>query len=72
MGFMGSQMYSRMYLSVDELEKTALNHQINQPVYLCEYAHAMGNGPGDTSDYVELFYQYPHLIGGCIWEWADH
>ena len=73
MGVYGvTDVYSRMYLSVDELEKTALNHQINQPVYLCEYAHAMGNGPGDTSDYVELFYQYPHLIGGCIWEWADH
>lgn len=23
-------------------------------------------------DYWELFEKYPKLIGGCIWEWADH
>ena len=39
---------------------------------LCEYAHAMGNGPGDVWDYNELFDRYPNVIGGCVWEWADH
>ena len=43
-----------------------------KPYFLCEYSHAMGVGPGDIYDYVETFYQYPRLIGGCIWEWADH
>ena len=42
------------------------------PVFLCEYSHAMGNGPGDVWDYNELFDRYHKLIGGCIWEWADH
>ena len=65
-------VYSRMYLSVPDLEETALDENISQPVFLCEYAHAMGNGPGDTYDYVEMFYKYPKIIGGCIWEWADH
>jgi beta-galactosidase len=32
----------------------------------------MGNGPGDVYEYNELFDKYPKLIGGCIWEWADH
>jgi beta-galactosidase len=32
----------------------------------------MGNGPGDVYYYNELFDKYPKLIGGCIWEWADH
>ena len=32
----------------------------------------MGNGPGDVWDYSELFDRYPKLIGGCVWEWADH
>ena len=32
----------------------------------------MGNGPGDVWVYNELFDKYPKLIGGCIWEWADH
>jgi len=32
----------------------------------------MGNGPGGLADYWDLFYRYPKLIGGCIWEWVDH
>ena len=63
---------SRMYLSSDELENMALCNDINMPVFLCEYSHAMGNGPGDVWDYNEMFDKYPKLIGGCIWEWADH
>ena len=63
---------SRMYLSIDELENMALCNDINMPVFLCEYSHAMGNGPGDVWDYNEMFDKYPKLIGGCIWEWADH
>ena len=63
---------SRMYLSMEELERSATTDDINMPVFLCEYSHAMGNGPGDVYDYCELFDKYPKLIGGCIWEWADH
>ena len=43
-----------------------------RPYFLCEYSHAMGLGPGGLKDYWDLFYQYPRLIGGCIWEWAEH
>ena len=32
----------------------------------------MGNSPGDVWDYWQEIYKYPRLIGGCIWEWADH
>ena len=67
-----ADVFSRMYLSLEAVEKAALNDNIDRPVYLCEYAHAMGNGPGDIWDYNELFDKYPKLIGGCIWEWADH
>ena len=63
---------SRMYLDINGLVEWAENKLIEHPVYLCEYSHAMGNGPGDVKDYVDLFYKYPKLIGGCIWEWADH
>ncbi len=66
-------IHSRMYLSCADLiilakdtEKCAI------PVFQCEYSHAMGNGPGDVYEYNELFDKYPALIGGCIWEWADH
>lgn len=67
-----ADVFSRMYVGVGPLRDIAENPEIDQPVFLCEYAHAMGNGPGDIYDYNELFYQYPKLIGGCIWEWADH
>ena len=67
-----SDVYSRMYLSIPDVERAAVCNDINMPVFLCEYAHAMGNGPGDVYEYNELFDKYPKLIGGCIWEWADH
>ena len=67
-----TDIYSRMYLSVANLCAAAENRDINQPIFLCEYAHAMGNGPGGMADYVNAFYSYDNIIGGCIWEWADH
>lgn len=65
-------LYSMMYLAVDVVEKYANDSTKNLPLFLCEYAHSMGNGPGDTKDYWDVIYKYPKLIGGCIWEWADH
>ncbi len=70
--FHNSDVYSMMYPSLADVEGYALNDDINRPVFLCEYSHAMGNGPGDVYDYNELFDRYPKLVGGCIWEWADH
>ena len=67
-----ADVYSRMYLSFDELNEHATDPNFNRPIFLCEYAHAMGNGPGDVWDYWEFFYQHPNCIGGCVWEWADH
>lgn len=43
-----------------------------KPFFLCEYAHAMGVGPGGLEDYWKVFYSSPKMMGGCIWEWADH
>ena len=68
----GPDVYSRMYSSLRELEGFAEDGSIDMPVFLCEYSHSMGNGPGDVWDYCELFRKYPKLIGGCVWEWADH
>lgn len=65
-------LYSRMYPSIDHLYEYARDETKKLPMFLCEYSHAMGNGPGDVQDYWEAIYQYPKLIGGCIWEWADH
>lgn len=70
--FHNADVFSWMYPGLDALEKAAQTDDINIPIFLCEYSHAMGNGPGDVWDYNELFDKYPKLIGGCIWEWADH
>ena len=65
-------MVSHMYTSIPDLLKMAHDPQITLPIFLCEYSHAMGNGPGDVWDYCEAFDSLPNLIGGCVWEWADH
>lgn len=67
-----TDVYSYMYPDVEAVEKYAKDENRKQPYFMCEYAHAMGNGPGSICDYWELIYKYPKLIGGCIWEWIDH
>ena len=42
------------------------------PFILCEYAHAMGNGPGGLWEYQDLFERHPRCHGGFVWEWIDH
>ena len=44
----------------------------SKPFLLCEYVHAMGNGPGAIAEYDELTETYPRLHGGFVWEWRDH
>lgn len=52
--------------------KTSTIPYMEKPFFLCEYAHAMGVGPGALQEYMDLFYKYDNLMGGCIWEWSDH
>lgn len=42
------------------------------PFVLCEYAHAMGTGPGGLTEYQDLFDAHPRLMGGFIWEFLEH
>ncbi len=44
----------------------------NKPYFMCEYVHAMGVGPGGIEEYWDSIYKYDSLMGGCVWEWADH
>ena len=63
-----SRMYPPLQWCADYCEK----RQDPRPLFLCEYSHAMGVGPGDLKEYWELIYRYPQFIGGCVWEWCDH
>ncbi|MBQ8392245.1 MAG: glycoside hydrolase family 2 [Clostridia bacterium] len=65
-------VYSCMYPDLLRLERMLKEKEIKKPFYLCEYSHAMGNGPGDVWQYMDLVYKYPQYCGGCIWEWCDH
>ncbi|WP_055613212.1 glycoside hydrolase family 2 TIM barrel-domain containing protein [Streptomyces phaeochromogenes] len=82
-----TDIYSRMYASVPETEQIGADgtrsallnctpaqsaRQRTKPFLLCEYAHAMGNGPGAFDQYEALVRQYPRLHGGFVWEWRDH
>ncbi|MFR0354957.1 glycoside hydrolase family 2 TIM barrel-domain containing protein [Streptomyces sediminimaris] len=82
-----TDVYSRMYPSVLETEQIGTDgsrapllgctpaqgaRQRTKPFLLCEYAHAMGNGPGALDQYEALVHQYPRLHGGFVWEWRDH
>lgn len=67
-----TDVFSRMYPSIDMIKEWANDDKLNQPVFMCEYAHAMGNGPGEIWDYWDAIYNNKKLIGGCVWEWADH
>lgn len=63
---------SRMYFSLEDTREYLYTEQARRPLFLCEYSHAMGNGPGDLEDYWQIFYSDPHYMGGCVWEWNDH
>ena len=69
-----ADMFSYMYMPVEELIERAIEEEDNfqKPIILCEYAHAMGNGPGGLREYQDAFNKYRRLQGGFIWEWANH
>ncbi len=81
-----SDVFSMMYARVETLQKIGIAEERvtdtgfdllpeqykNKPMILCEYAHAMGNGPGGLLEYWETIYKYPRLQGAFVWEWLDH
>lgn len=81
-----SDVFSTMYMSVENMHKVgrgveAIQHYghtlepskyASMPYFQCEYAHAMGNGPGGLSEYWQAFEAYPRIHGGFVWEWVDH
>jgi beta-galactosidase/beta-glucuronidase len=62
---------SVMYPSIKTLVAAGENTDDPRPYFMCEYAHAMGNSPGSLKEYWQAIYQYPRLIGGCVWDWVD-
>ncbi|WP_129843568.1 glycoside hydrolase family 2 TIM barrel-domain containing protein [Streptomyces sp. RFCAC02] len=79
-----SDIYSRMYAPHAEVDAIGRHeeeplddpeldaHRRSLPFIQCEYAHAMGNGPGGLADYQRLFETHERCQGGFVWEWIDH
>ncbi|GAA2205237.1 glycoside hydrolase family 2 TIM barrel-domain containing protein [Nonomuraea monospora] len=83
-----SDFYSLMYPSLDDLERIGQRKEETPsdvvagspddvrrrglPFLLCEYAHAMGNGPGSLVDYQVILESYERFCGAFVWEWIDH
>ena len=65
-------MVSRMYPTVETIKKYLADPTSVKPFILCEFVHAMGNGPGDIEDYYQQIMKYDGFCGGFVWEWCDH
>ena len=62
---------SNMYPSLEQMESMDRNGAA-RPYYLCEYAHAMGNAPGNLAEYMDYIEnRSERMIGACIWDWVD-
>lgn len=83
--FSNLDVHSRMYPSLESIRRYFSQNgpqgdesngddgnNGTKPYVMCEFCHAMGNGPGDLEDYFELIQRYDGLAGGFIWEWCDH
>lgn len=69
----GSEMYPSVKMVHNVGEHRRRQARLNdRPYFMCEYAHAMGVGPGNTEAYWQEIYRYDNLFGGCVWEMVDH
>ncbi|MFF3482603.1 glycoside hydrolase family 2 TIM barrel-domain containing protein [Streptomyces sp. NPDC002701] len=73
-----TDVYSRMYADHAEVDRIGRGldggplGRRRLPFILCEYGHAMGNGPGGLADYQRIFEEHDRIQGGFVWEWIDH
>ena len=64
-----SDLYSKMYPSMNWMDKYV--NSFDKPMFICEYAHAMGNAIGNLREYWESIEGSSSTIGGAIWDWVD-
>lgn len=69
--FSNIDLYSNMYPALETLQNY-VDSDPDKPYLMCEYSHAMGNGPGDLEDYWQFIQRNAVMSGGFVWEWCDH
>ena len=64
-----SDFYSKMYPGITWMKQNTSG--LDKPMFICEYAHAMGNAIGNLREYWDIIEASNACIGGCIWDWVD-
>ncbi len=54
------------------MEKIRAFPEDGKPVLMVEYAHAMGNSPGNLEGYWDYVYTHENMVGGFVWEYKNH
>lgn len=65
-----SAIYDDGYPSPDRLRQLGARIS-DRPVFLREYAHAMGNSVGNLREYWDVIDADPSIVGAAIWDWVD-
>ncbi|MBS2212691.1 DUF4981 domain-containing protein [Carboxylicivirga mesophila] len=65
-----SDMLDVSYVHPDKVRSIAMKKK-DRPIFMREYAHAMGNSLGNFSKYWQVIDDFEHMTGGAIWDWVD-
>lgn len=65
-----TDMQSKMYPSVDWVIAEDKSSS-NRPLFICEFAHSMGNALGNFQEYWDEIEDSKRTIGACVWDWID-
>lgn len=68
-GELYSDFYGTMYPSIKWMEDNTSG--LDKPLFICEYAHSMGNATGNLREYWDIIESSDATVGACIWDWAD-
>ncbi len=64
-----SDLYSKMYPGMEWMDRYV--NSFDKPMFICEYAHSMGNALGNLPEYWESIEGSTTVVGGAIWDWVD-
>ncbi|HJQ27541.1 MAG TPA: glycoside hydrolase family 2 TIM barrel-domain containing protein [Blastocatellia bacterium] len=60
-----------MYTPPKQMEPYWNKYGRGRPMFLVEYAHAMGNSTGNFQEYWDVIEAHRWMHGGFIWDWVD-
>ncbi len=64
-----SDLYSKMYPGMNWMDRYV--NFFDKPMFICEYAHSMGNAMGNMTEYWNSIEHSTTVIGAAVWDWVD-